>query len=90
MPPLLVQLQTGTITLEIILSVPQTLVIVLTEDRAIPLLDIYPKDVLMYNEVTCSTMFIMNPDDLQQRNGYRKCGTFTQWTTNQLLKTMTS
>jgi hypothetical protein len=20
-----------------------------------------------------------NPDSLQQRNGYRKCGTFTQW-----------
>jgi hypothetical protein len=27
---------------------------------------------------------------LQQRNGYRKCGTFTQWSTTQLLKTMTS
>jgi hypothetical protein len=24
----------------------------------------------------------------QQRNGYRKCGTFTQWSTTQLLKTM--
>jgi hypothetical protein len=23
-------------------------------------------------------------------NGYRKCGTFTQWSTTQLLKTMTS
>jgi hypothetical protein len=24
----------------------------------------------------------------KQRNGYRKCGTFTQWSTTQLLKTM--
>jgi hypothetical protein len=28
----------------------------------------------------------MNPDAPQQRNGYRKCGTFTQWNTTQLLK----
>jgi hypothetical protein len=28
------------------------------------------------------------PDVPQQRNGYRKCGTFTQWSTTQLLKTM--
>ena len=27
-----------------------------------------------------------NPDDPQQRNQYRKCGTFTQWSTIQLLK----
>jgi hypothetical protein len=25
-----------------------------------------------------------NPDVPQQRNGYRKCGTFTQWSTTQL------
>jgi hypothetical protein len=29
-----------------------------------------------------------NPDVLQQRNGYRKYGTFTQWGTKQILKTM--
>ena len=29
-------------------------------------------------------------DVLHQRNGYRKCVTFTQWSTAQLLKTMTS
>jgi hypothetical protein len=28
------------------------------------------------------------PPVSQQRNGYRKCGTFTQWSTTQLLKTM--
>jgi hypothetical protein len=27
-----------------------------------------------------------NPDAPQQRIGYRKCGTFTQWNTTQLLK----
>jgi hypothetical protein len=27
------------------------------------------------------------PDVPQQRNGYRKCGTFSQWSTTQLLKT---
>jgi hypothetical protein len=29
-----------------------------------------------------------NTDALQQRNGHRKFGTFTQWSTMQLLKTM--
>jgi hypothetical protein len=29
-----------------------------------------------------------NPDAPQQRNGYRKYGTFIQWSTTQLLKTM--
>ena len=29
-----------------------------------------------------------NPDVPQQRNGYKKCGTFTQWSTTQLLKRM--
>jgi hypothetical protein len=32
--------------------------IVLTEDPAIPLLGIYPEDVLTYNMDTCSTMCI--------------------------------
>ena len=70
--------------------------IVLPEDPAIPLLGIYPEDVLTSKKDTCSTMFIAalfyypeagkNPDAPQQRNGYRKCGTFTQWSTTQLLK----
>jgi hypothetical protein len=32
--------------------------IILTEDPAIPLLGIYPKDAPTYNKDTCSTMFI--------------------------------
>ena len=72
--------------------------IVLLEDPEIPLLGIYPKDALTCNKDTCSTMFIAalfikreagnNLDVPQQRNGYRKCGTFTQWNTKQLFKTM--
>jgi hypothetical protein len=34
-------------------------VVVLPEDPAIPLLDIYPKDVSTYNKDTCSIMFRM-------------------------------
>jgi hypothetical protein len=70
--------------------------IVLPEDPAIPLLGIYPEDAPTCNKDTCSSMFIAtlfiiagkNPDVLQQRNGKRKCGTFTQWSTTPQLKTM--
>jgi hypothetical protein len=69
--------------------------LVVTEDPAIPLLGIYPEDVPTFNKDTCSTMFIaalfvtrVNPDVPQQRNRYRKCGTFTQWNSTQLLNTM--
>jgi hypothetical protein len=65
-----------------------------------PLLGIYPEDAPKCNRDTCSTMFIAalfiiaragkNPDVPQQRNGYRKYGTLTQWSTTQVLKTMTS
>ena len=72
--------------------------IVLLEDPAIPLLGIYPEDVLTGNKDTCSTMFIAalfiitrswkEPRCPQQRNGFKKCGTFTQWSTTQLLTRM--
>ena len=57
--------------------------IVLPEDPAIPLLGIYPEDVPTGKKDTGK-----NPDAPQQRNGYRKWGTFTQWSTTQLLKRM--
>jgi hypothetical protein len=71
--------------------------IVLTEYPAIPLMGIYREDVPTGNKDTCSTLFIAslyiinrswkkNPYVSQQRNGYRKCGIFTQWSTTQLLK----
>jgi len=53
-PPLLVGLQTGTTTLEISLAVLQKIGNS-SEDLAIPLLDIYPKDAPTYNRDTCST-----------------------------------
>jgi hypothetical protein len=74
--------------------------IVLSEDSAIPLLGINPKDTPIYNKDLCSTMFIAalfiivrsgnNPDVFQHKNGSRKRGTFTQWSTIQLLKTVIS
>jgi hypothetical protein len=72
--------------------------IVLPEYPAIPLLSIYPEVISTGNKDTCSTMFVAalfriaeagkNLDVPQQRNGYRKCGTFTQWSTTLLLKRM--
>jgi hypothetical protein len=56
--PLLVGLQACTNTLEIIWQFLRILDIVLPEDPAIPLLGIYPEDVLTCNKNTCSTMFI--------------------------------
>jgi hypothetical protein len=65
------------------------------DDPAIPLLGIYPEDVPTCNKDKCSTMFIAalfiitrswkEPDVPQKKNGYRKCGTSTQWRTAQLL-----
>jgi hypothetical protein len=68
--------------------------------RTYIVLSIYPEDAPTCNKDTYSTMVIAalfiiarswkNPDVPQQRNGYRKYDTFTQWNTTQLLKTMTS
>jgi hypothetical protein len=44
----------------------------------------YVHSSLIYN----SQKLEKNPDVPQQKNGYRKCGTFTQQSTTQLLKTM--
>jgi hypothetical protein len=56
-PSVLLELQAGTITLEISLLVPQKIGIVIPEDPAISILGIYPKDAPTYKD-TCSTMFI--------------------------------
>jgi hypothetical protein len=68
---------------------------VLLEDPAIPLLSIYPEDVPTGKKDTFSTMFIAalfiiarSWKEPSTEDGYRKCGTFTQWSTTQLLKRM--
>jgi hypothetical protein len=72
--------------------------IVLPEHPLIPLVGIYPEDAPTCNMGTCSTMFITSLiiiarswkeprcPSTEEWNGYRKCGTFTQWNTTQLLK----
>jgi hypothetical protein len=72
--------------------------IILPEDPAIPLLGIYPEDVLTCNKDTCSTMFIAALFIITRswkehrcpstEKWIQKCDTFTQWSTTQLLKTM--
>jgi hypothetical protein len=57
-PPLLVEFQAGTTTVEISLVVLRKLDIVLPEDPAIPLLGIYPEEAPTCCKNTCSTMFI--------------------------------
>jgi hypothetical protein len=71
--------------------------IVLPEDPAIPLLGIYPEDAPTGKD-TWSTMFIAalfiiarswkEPRYPSTEEWYRKCDTFTQWSTTQLLKRM--
>jgi hypothetical protein len=73
--------------------------IVLLEDRAIPFLGIYSKDAPIYNKGTYFAMFIAaffiiakswkQPRCSSTGNGYKNC-TFTQWSTTDLLKAMTS
>jgi hypothetical protein len=71
------------------------LAIVLPEDPPIPLLGIYPEDVPTSNKDTCSTIYNRQRLEITQMSLNRgmdteKCGTFTQWSTTQLLKTMNS
>jgi hypothetical protein len=58
-------------------------------DPTIPLLGIYPEDVQTGNKDTCSTMFTAALFIIARRwTEPRTFGTFTQWSTTQLLKTM--
>jgi hypothetical protein len=93
-PPLLVGLQTSTITLEIWFL--RKLDIVLPRDPEIPLLGIYPEDVPTGNKDTCSTMFIAalfiiarswkEPRCPSTEEWIQKCVTFIQWSTTQQSK----
>jgi hypothetical protein len=72
--------------------------IVLLEDPALPLLVICPEDAPTGKKDTCSTMFIAalfiiarswkEPRCPSSEEWIQKCGTFTQWSNIQLLKTM--
>jgi hypothetical protein len=96
---ILVGLQAGTTTLEISLQFLRKLDIVLPEDPTIPPLGIYSEDVPTGKKDTCSTMFIAflfilarswirTQMPLNRGMNTKKCGTFTQWSTTQLLKIM--
>jgi len=77
--PLLVRLQAGTTTLENNLIVPPKIGIVLPEDPAVPLLDIYPKDAPTYNNDTCSSMFIAVLFIIARSWKQPKCPSTEEW-----------
>jgi hypothetical protein len=56
--PKLVGFQNGITFLDINLTIPQKMEIVLSQDPTTQLLGIYPKDVPPYYKDTCSTVFI--------------------------------
>jgi hypothetical protein len=97
-PPLLVGLQAGTTLWKSVWEFLTNLDIVLPEDPAITIVGIYPEDVPTCNKDTCSTMFIAvlfiitrswkEPRCPSTEEWVQKIGTFTQWSTTQLLKTM--
>jgi hypothetical protein len=74
-----VELQAGTIKLEISLAVPQKLDIVLPEYPAIPLLGIYPEDVPTCNMDTCFTMFIACLFTIAKRWKEPRCPSTEEW-----------
>jgi hypothetical protein len=70
----------------------------LSEDTPIPLLGIYPKSAPAYHRGTSFPMFIVplfvtarhwKQPVPGENNGYRKCGSFTQWNTASVLSTRT-
>jgi hypothetical protein len=88
-PPLLVGVQTGTTTLEINLEVPQYMGNNLPENPTVLLLGIYPKIAMFI-----AALFVIARSWKQlrcprQKNGFGKCGSFSQWDTTKLLRTRT-
>jgi hypothetical protein len=91
-PPLLVRLQADTTTLDISLVVPKNkkqtnkqtnkqtkLDLVLLEDPAIQLLDIYPEDAPTGNKDTCSTMFIAGLFIIARSWKVPRCPSTEEW-----------
>jgi hypothetical protein len=87
-PPLLVGWKQVQLLWKSVWSFLRTLGIGLLEDPDVPLLDIYQKDVPPCPKAHVFSMFITalfsiariwkQPRLSQQKNGYRKCGSFTQ------------
>jgi hypothetical protein len=77
--PLLVEMQAGKTTMEIILMVPEKLEIVLPEDSVILLLDIYPKDAPLNNKDTYSTMFITSLFIIDRSWKQPRCPSTEEW-----------
>jgi hypothetical protein len=73
--PLLVGLQAGTTTLEIL----RILDIVLLVDPVIPLLGIYPEDVSTGNKDTCFTMFIAALFIIARSWKEARCSSTEEW-----------
>jgi hypothetical protein len=93
-PPLVVELKAGATTLEISFWFLRKLDIVLQEDPAIPLLDIYLEDAPTCNKNTCFTMFIEALFVIARNWKEPRCPSteewiqkITQWCTTHLLKT---
>jgi hypothetical protein len=78
-PPLLMELQAYTTTLENSLEFLRKLDIVVPEDPAIPLLSIYPEDVPTGNKDTCSTMFIAALFIIARRWKEPRCLSTGEW-----------
>ena len=93
-----VGLQADTTTLEISLMFPQKTVRSTTGRSSNTTPGHIPRICSNFNKDTCCTMFIAalfiievgNSDMPQLKDGYCKCGTFTQQNTTHLLKTMNS
>jgi hypothetical protein len=77
--PLLVRLQAGTTTLDIVWWFLRKLDIVLPEDQAILLLGIYPEDVPTGNKDTCSTMFIADLFIIARSWKEPRCPSTEEW-----------
>jgi hypothetical protein len=75
--PLLVGLQAGTTTLDIVWWFLRKLDIV--EDQAILLLGIYPEDAPTGNEDTCSTMFIADLFIIARSWKEPRCPSTEEW-----------
>jgi hypothetical protein len=72
-------LQAGTTVWKSVWQFLRKLDIVLPEDRAIPLLDMYPEDVPSCNKDTCSTLFIAALFTIARSRKEPRCPSTEEW-----------